>query len=94
MRITAQLVDTTSMTNLWSHSYERDVVDVLTIQSEVAQQIASALALALAPDGRRRGHVAVVRSARAVHARPLLPRAGDRARRADGDRLLREGDRR
>jgi TolB-like protein/DNA-binding winged helix-turn-helix (wHTH) protein len=50
VRITSQLVDTTSMTNLWSDTYERNVDDVLTIQAEVARQIASSLALALAPD--------------------------------------------
>ena len=49
VRITAQLVDTTSMTNLWAESYERDVDDVLAIQSEVARQIAPSLALALTP---------------------------------------------
>ena len=50
VRITSQLVDTTSMTNLWSDTYERNVDDVLTIQAEVARDIASSLALALAPD--------------------------------------------
>ena len=47
VRITAQLVQTSDMTNLWSDSYERDVSDVLTIQSEVALNIARSLALAL-----------------------------------------------
>ena len=37
------------MTDLWAESYERDVTDVLAIQSEVAQQIARSLALALTP---------------------------------------------
>jgi TolB-like protein len=47
MRITAQLVQTTDMTHLWAESYDRDVSDVLAIQSEVAMKIARSLTLAL-----------------------------------------------
>ncbi len=47
VRITAQLVQATDMTHLWAESYDRDISDVLTIQSEVAMKIAQSLALAL-----------------------------------------------
>src|SRR6266850_1555792 len=47
IRITAQLVQTTDMTHLWAESYDRDVSDVLAIQSEVAMKIARSLTLAL-----------------------------------------------
>jgi TolB-like protein/DNA-binding winged helix-turn-helix (wHTH) protein len=47
MRITAQLIQTTDMTHLWAESYDRDVSDVLAIQSEVAMKIARSLTLAL-----------------------------------------------
>jgi TolB-like protein/Flp pilus assembly protein TadD len=47
VRITAQLVDAATMTNLWAERYDRDVSDVLAIQSEVAMKIARSLALAL-----------------------------------------------
>src|SRR6185503_5198262 len=47
MRITAQLVQATDMTHLWAESYDRDISDVLTIQSEVAMKIAHSLTLAL-----------------------------------------------
>ena len=47
VRITAQLVQTSDMTHLWAESYDRDVSDVLGIQSEVAMKIAHSLALAL-----------------------------------------------
>jgi TolB-like protein/DNA-binding winged helix-turn-helix (wHTH) protein/Tfp pilus assembly protein PilF len=56
MRITAQLIQTTDMTHLWAESYDRNVSDVLAIQSEVAMKIARSLALALKrprPDGLR-----------------------------------------
>ncbi len=47
MRITAQLVQTSDMTHLWAESYDRDVSDVLAIQTEVAMKIAHSLTLAL-----------------------------------------------
>src|SRR5262245_25461069 len=54
IRITAQLVQATDMTNLWAESYDRDVSDVLTIQSEVAMKIAHSLTLALhRPEAKR-----------------------------------------
>jgi TolB-like protein/Tfp pilus assembly protein PilF len=49
VRVTAQLVDTRSMTNLWSETYERAVGDVLAVQTDVSRQIATSLTLALAP---------------------------------------------
>jgi len=53
VRITAQLVQTRDMTHLWAESYDRDVSDVLTIQSEVAMKIAHSLTLALrGPDAQ------------------------------------------
>lgn len=50
VRVTAQLVETEGMTNLWTDSYERDVGDVLGVQAEVARRIARSLALALTPE--------------------------------------------
>jgi TolB-like protein/DNA-binding winged helix-turn-helix (wHTH) protein/Flp pilus assembly protein TadD len=47
IRITSQLVQASDMTHLWAESYDRDVSDVLTIQSEVAMKIAHSLTLAL-----------------------------------------------
>jgi TolB-like protein/DNA-binding winged helix-turn-helix (wHTH) protein/Flp pilus assembly protein TadD len=47
IRITAQLIQAADMTHLWADSYDREVADVLGIQSEVAMKIARALTLAL-----------------------------------------------
>ena len=47
IRITAQLVQASDMTHLWAESYDREVADVLAIQSEVAMKIAHSLTLAL-----------------------------------------------
>jgi len=40
VRITAQLIETSSDHHLWAKSYERDLKDVLVLQDEIAQDIA------------------------------------------------------
>ncbi len=54
VRIVAQLLDTVSDRHLWSQTYDRDIADIFTIQSEVALQIASALETELTADERTR----------------------------------------
>jgi len=43
VRITAQLIDTENDLHLWAENYDRNVDDIIDIQSEVAQQVAYAL---------------------------------------------------
>lgn len=43
VRISVQLIDAASETHLWAGSYERDFVDVLSLQREVARAIAAEL---------------------------------------------------
>jgi adenylate cyclase len=47
VRITVQLIDTDTEEHLWSERYDRRLVDVFEIQSEIAQQVASGLKIAL-----------------------------------------------
>jgi adenylate cyclase len=47
VRITAQLIDATSGFHLWSESYDRELADILALQSEISQQILVALKLEL-----------------------------------------------
>ncbi len=47
IRIAAQLIQVSDQTHLWSESYDRSTADALKVQSEVADQIAHALALRL-----------------------------------------------
>jgi TolB-like protein/Tfp pilus assembly protein PilF len=54
VRIVAQLMDTDSDRHLWSETYDRQMVDIFSIQSDVALQIASALQTELSPDERTR----------------------------------------
>src|SRR5262245_35563979 len=49
VRITAQLIETKGETHLWADSYDRMMADCLAVQTEVASEIANALALELLP---------------------------------------------
>jgi TolB-like protein/tetratricopeptide (TPR) repeat protein len=44
VRITAQLIDVHSQTQLWSEAYERDLKDVLMLQRDVGMRLAKSLA--------------------------------------------------
>jgi TolB-like protein/Flp pilus assembly protein TadD/tRNA A-37 threonylcarbamoyl transferase component Bud32 len=65
VRITAQLIDARTDRHLWARSYERDLRDVLALQSEVAQAIANEIKIKVTPQEQ-------VRLAR---ARPVSPEA-------------------
>jgi TolB-like protein/class 3 adenylate cyclase/Flp pilus assembly protein TadD len=43
LRVTAQLINAQDGFHIWSQTYDRDMNDVLTIQSEIAAQVASAI---------------------------------------------------
>ncbi len=47
VRITGQLIEARDQTHLWSASYNRELRDVLEVQSEVARQIGNALTIEL-----------------------------------------------
>jgi len=49
VRITAQLIDAATDRHLWAESYERDLRDVLKLQSEVAGAIAREIKIKLSP---------------------------------------------
>ncbi|HUR33848.1 MAG TPA: winged helix-turn-helix domain-containing protein [Vicinamibacterales bacterium] len=49
-RVTAQLIDATSGSQLWSQSYERDGANVLAVQQDLAQSIAREIRIDLVPD--------------------------------------------
>jgi TolB-like protein/Tfp pilus assembly protein PilF len=49
VRVNVQLIDARADTHLWAKSYDRDFKDVLTVESEVAAQIADALKANLSP---------------------------------------------
>lgn len=64
LRITAQLIQVSDQTHLWSESYDRLLGDALIVQRQVANQIASALAIELLGD--KKGEASASSSAEAV----------------------------
>ena len=67
VRIAAQLIDVNDQTHVWAESYERDLGDVLALQSDVAQVVAGEIQVKLGSRERTR----------LVHARRIGPRALD-----------------
>ena len=65
LRISAQLLHAPTDTHIWAESYDRDLRDVLALQSEVAQAIAREIRIKLTP----------VDQARFAEARPVDPEA-------------------
>ncbi len=66
VRITAQLVEGATDRHLWAESYERDLKDVLALQSEVARAITSQIKVTLSP---------AAEAGLARSARPVSPEA-------------------
>ena len=53
VRITAQLIETSTDSHLWSETYDREMKDVFAIQDDIAQSIVDALQMTLTPKDRR-----------------------------------------
>jgi serine/threonine protein kinase/tetratricopeptide (TPR) repeat protein len=53
LRITAQLVDTSTDFPVWSDRYDRELKDVFEVQDEIAQKIAQSLRITLSPQERK-----------------------------------------
>jgi serine/threonine protein kinase/Flp pilus assembly protein TadD len=53
VRVSTELVDARNDNTIWADSYDRDLTDIFTIQSEVAQTIATKLAATLSPEEKR-----------------------------------------
>ena len=56
VRITAQLIACRSDKHLWAESYERDLGDILKLQSEVSEAIVRSIKLQLTPEEESRLH--------------------------------------
>ena len=54
VKINARLVQARTDQELWAHSYERDLSDVLGLQHEVAEAIAGSIAVTLTPAGSQK----------------------------------------
>jgi TolB-like protein/Flp pilus assembly protein TadD len=54
VRISAQLVDARTDEHLWAEQYDRELIDVFAIQSDVAQRVAAALRATLSSTEKKR----------------------------------------
>jgi TolB-like protein/Flp pilus assembly protein TadD len=68
IKVTAQLIDAQSDRHIWADSYERDLKDVLPLQSEVAEAVAREVGVKLTPSGQAGLEAAT---------RPVIPAAYD-----------------
>src|SRR5258706_1248633 len=54
LRVTARLIDVSAQSHVWSESYDRNIGDMLTVQSELARAIADAIRVQLTPQQQQR----------------------------------------
>jgi TolB-like protein/Tfp pilus assembly protein PilF/predicted Ser/Thr protein kinase len=80
VRVNVQLIDAREDTHLWAKSYDRDVKDVLAVESEVAEQIARALQANLSPS---ESHILASKEVRDAEAYDLFLRGEYEIHRAE-----------
>jgi TolB-like protein/DNA-binding winged helix-turn-helix (wHTH) protein/Flp pilus assembly protein TadD len=64
VRVRAQLIDAASDQHIWAQSYEHELADILTLQRQLAHDIAVEINAELAPSPRRSGENAAARPIR------------------------------
>ncbi len=68
LRVSAQLINATNGFHLWSQSYDRDLGDVLQLQTEIANAVAGALEVTLLGDARAKLEIGSTRDPAAFDA--------------------------
>jgi TolB-like protein len=84
VRVTTQLVDAVTGTNLWSETYERPLGDVFKIESDIAMNVANALQAQFSPEEQARIEKAPTKSpeAYALYLQALAVANGGNSTRA------------
>jgi TolB-like protein/DNA-binding winged helix-turn-helix (wHTH) protein/Tfp pilus assembly protein PilF len=72
IRVTAKLIQTRDQTHVWSKEYDRDISNLLALQSEIAREIAGEIRLTL--DQRGKGVTSAALSSKEVEAHDLYLR--------------------
>ena len=67
VRVNVQLIDPASEWQMWSHTYDQEIRDILSLQNEVAQSVTQAIRIKLSPQEQ----------VRLTQARPVNPEAYD-----------------
>src|SRR5437764_2887232 len=80
VRVNVQLIDARADTHMWAKSYDRDLNDVLAVESEVSQEIAGALQANLSPS---ESHVLVSAQTHDTEAYDLFLRAENELHQAE-----------
>jgi len=83
VRVTPQLVRVADDTQLWGDRYDRDMKDIFTVQSEIAQQVVDKLGLAMGQTG---GQPAGAQPTQNLDAYQLYLRGKDKVRSSRSDR--------
>jgi TolB-like protein/Flp pilus assembly protein TadD len=68
VRVTTQLINAVTGFHLWSHTYDRDLGDVLKLETEIASAVASALKVSLLGDAATRIELGGTRNPAAFEA--------------------------
>jgi serine/threonine protein kinase/tetratricopeptide (TPR) repeat protein len=93
VRIAAELVDASTNETLWSDQYDRELADILAVQSDVAVQITRALHANLSPHEQQRLEVRPTENLEAYRLYLQSQQIGpltDRARNLEGMDVLRK----
>jgi TolB-like protein len=89
VRVTTQLIDAVTGFHLWSHTYDRDVGDVLKLETEIANAVATALKVTLLGDVSTKIELGGTRNPAALDAYLRGNQAVDRM--GDEDKELHHG---
>jgi serine/threonine-protein kinase len=68
VRITAQLINALDGYHMWSHTYDREMKDVLALQTEIARAVAGTMQVTLLGDAQQKLAVGGTRNAQAFDA--------------------------
>ena len=99
VRITAQLIQVTTDSHLWSETYDRELDDIFAVQDDIAQSVVKELREALLGEGANAAtHTAVAEVRKAAVGRSDSPEAfalylqgkfiGERVTQADSDKAI------
>jgi len=90
VRITAQLIDVSTDTHLWSDTYDRKLEDIFAIQDEIAVNIFEALKVSLALEAKQSPTRNLDAYTLYLQGRELFRRRSSGEHLSEADRVLRE----
>ena len=95
VRVSTELIDARYDNTIWADSYDRDLTNIFSIQSEIAQTVASKLSAQLSSEERKNIEEKPTNNLEAydlyLQAKQLIPREST-GRQRDGGRNVQQGD--